>query len=77
MRRHSLEIHVQPDGKALCFIGELPPSSATPSLHNVHQQLTLRDAENLVFVFVCNRKIGLPDIQRIARQAVDGTFERV
>jgi len=75
MRHHSLEIHVQPDNTALCFICSPTYGVVTPQAKNPVQTLTLNDGENRVEVAVLGRKIILADIQRIARQAVERDFD--
>lgn len=74
MRYHALEIHVQTDNTALCFIQSPAFGAASPAAENVCQRMTLKDAENRVEIAVTGRKISIADARRIARQAVDRTF---
>lgn len=75
MKKHSLEIHVQPDNTALCFIASPTYGDVTTLTRNPVQILTLNDGVNRVAVAVTGRKIPLSDIQRIARQAVERDFD--
>jgi len=77
MKHHALEIHVQPDNTALCFVAS--PDYGVPSLavQNAVQLLTLNDGANRVLVAVTGRKIGIDDVRRIARTAVERRFDAV
>jgi len=75
MRHHALEIHVQHDNTALCFICSPAHGVVTTVTRNPVQLLTLNDGDNRVAVAVTGRKLPLSDIQRIARQAVERDFD--
>lgn len=75
MRHHALEIHVQHDNTALCFICSPAYGAVGTLAQNPVQLLTLNDGNNRVAVAVMGRKLTLADIQRIARQAVARDFD--
>jgi len=75
MRHHALEIHVQPDNTALCFICSPTYGVVSPAARNPVQLLTLNDGSNRVLVSVHNRPISVEDVKRIARQAVERDFD--
>lgn len=77
MKHHALEIHVQPDNTALCWICSPAYGAVSATARNPLQQLTLNDGLNRVEVAVLNRKLPLEDIKRIARQAVARDFDVV
>lgn len=75
MKHHALEINVQPDNTALCFIASPSYGVVGTLTQNPVQLLTLNDGENRVVIAVTGRKLILADIQRIARQAVARDFD--
>lgn len=77
MLNHALEIHVQPDNTALCFIASPSYGVVAPTARNSVQLLTLNDGVNRVLVSVTGRPISIDDIKRIARQAVERNYDAV
>jgi len=77
MKFHSLEIHVQPDNTALCFVCSPAYGNVDTTAKMSVQLLTLNDGLNRVKVAVTGRKIPVEDITRIARIAVERTFDAV
>jgi len=75
MRHHALEIIVQDDNTALCWICSPAYGAVSVVTQNSVQLLTLNDGEHRVMVAVRGRKLPLLDIQRIARQAVERNFD--
>ena len=75
MRHHALEIHVQDDNTALCFICSPAYGVVSAVTQNPVQLLTLNDGEHRVSIAVVGRALILDDIKRIARQAVERDFD--
>jgi len=75
VKHHALEIIVQDDNTALCWICSPAYGDCYAVTRNPVQRLTLNDGVNRVIVSVVNRKIAVDDIKRIARQAVERDFD--
>jgi len=75
MKHHALEINVQPDNTALCWICSPAYGEAPLLTRNPIQLLTLNDGHNRVNVAVTGKKLGLDVIKRLARQAVERDFD--
>lgn len=75
MNNHALEINVQKDNTALCWICSPAYGEAPLLTRNPVQVLTLNDGFNRVNVAVTGRKLSLDDIKRIARQAIERDFD--
>jgi len=75
MKHYALEIHVQPDNTALCFISSPAYGVAPLSIKNAVQCLALNDGANRVLVGVTGRAISIEDVKRLARQALNGDFD--
>jgi len=75
VRNHALEINVQSDDTALCWICSPAYGEAPLLTRNPVQVLTLNDGEHRVNVAVTGKKLSIEVVKRLARQAVERDFD--